>query len=56
MNLFTHMIFPRRNTTVELRKVKNKLRITVEGSIGERVVIEVEHIGELKLQGLRAND
>jgi hypothetical protein len=55
MNAFMHLIFPRRNTRVQISKKGKSLRIVIEDGIAERLVIEVSSMGELDLKGLSTN-
>lgn len=53
MNVFAHMVFRQRGTDVSISKIGKTLRVVVEGAtVAERVVLEIDHVSELKLTGL----
>jgi len=54
MNVFSHLVFRDRANSVSIKREGKTLRIVVEGSIGERVVVEVEQLRDedLRVEGL----
>lgn len=51
MNAFLHAVFPGRQTDVKIKKDGKSLRVEISAVVGERIVIEVNSLGELKLEG-----
>jgi hypothetical protein len=58
MNSFSHLVFNNRGTTVAIKRQGRYMRITIEGSLGERMIIEIDRLApeNLKLEGLTADE
>jgi len=52
MNAFIHAVFPGRQTDVKITREGKRLKMEVSGVGGERIVVEVNSVGDLKLEGL----
>lgn len=52
MNAFLHAVFSGRHTNVRISKEGNQLKVEIDGVGGERIIVEVNSVGELKLEGL----